>query len=156
GGLAQVKEQVREARAGFSLEIFWNDLRHGARGLHKKPGFALACVLTFALGIGANTAVFSMVNAFLFRLVHAEKPEQLTYFLAHQNLGWSNGFSYPNFMEIRQESRNVFDDIAGVHEFQMEGMNAEGKSRNLWVDYATTNFFSVMGVKPELGSFFAP
>lgn len=156
GGMAQVKERVREARAGFSLETFWNDLRHGARGLRKNPGFALACVLTFALGIGANTAVFSMVNAFVFRPIHAEKPEQLTYFLAHKNLGSTNGFSYPNFMEIRQESHDVFDDIAGVHGFQMEGMNAEGKSRNIWVDYVTTNFFNVMRVKPELGSFFAP
>lgn len=155
GGMAQVKEQVRRARAGFWLETFWNDLRHGARGLRRGPGFALACVLTFALGIGANTAVFSMVNAFMFRPINAEKPERLTYFVAHQNLSWTNGFSYPNFMEVRRESHDVFDDIAGVHEFQMEGMNSEGKSRNIWVDYVTTNFFSVMGVKPELGSFFA-
>ncbi|MGE5321522.1 MAG: ADOP family duplicated permease [Actinomycetota bacterium] len=156
GGITQVKEQVRGARAGFWLETFWNDLRHGARSLRKNPGFALACVLTFALGISANTAIFSMVNAFVFRPVHAQKPEQLTYFVAHQNLSWSNGFSYPNFMEIRRESHDVFSDIAGVHEFQMEGMNSQGKSRNMWVDYVTTNFFSVMGVKPEMGSFFAP
>lgn len=156
GGITQVKERVRGMWAGFWLETFWNDLRHGVRGLRRSPGFAVACVLTFALGIGANTAIFSMVNALVFRPVPAQKPEQLTYFVAHQNLSWSNGFSYANFMEVRRESHDVFSDIAGVHEFQMEGMNSQGKSRNIWVDYVTTNFFSVMGVKPELGSFFAP
>ena len=145
GGIAQVKEQVRGARAGFWLETLWNDVRHGARGLRRSPGFATACVLTFALGIGANTAIFSMVNALMFRPIHAHKPEQLTYFVAHQNLSWSNGFSYPNFMEVRQESHDIFDDIAGVNPFQMEGMNSAGKSRTIWVDYVTTNFFSVMG-----------
>lgn len=156
GGVVQVKEQVRGARAGFWLETLWHDLRYGARGLHNNPGFAMACMLTFALGIGANTAIFSMVNALVFRSVHAEKPERLAYFVAHQNLSWWNGFSYANFMEVRQESHAVFEDIAGELQFEMEGMNAEGKSRVIWVDYVTSNFFSVMGVKPEIGSFFAP
>jgi len=84
GGITQVKEQVRGARTGFWLETFLNDLRYGARGLRRSPGFAMACVLTFALGIGANTAIFSMVNALVFRAVHAEKPKQLAYFVAHQ------------------------------------------------------------------------
>jgi predicted permease len=156
GGITQVKEQVRGARTGFWLETFLNDLRYGARGLRRSPGFAMACVLTFALGIGANTAIFSMVNALVFRAVHAEKPEQLAYFVAHQNLSWGNGFSYPNFMEIRHESHEVFDDIAGEMQFEMEGMNSEGRGRVIWVDYVTTNYFTVMGVKPEIGSFFWP
>ncbi|HET6933199.1 MAG TPA: ABC transporter permease [Candidatus Angelobacter sp.] len=155
GGAQQIKEEVLAARAGFWLETFWRDIRYAARALRKKPLFTVACVLTFAVGIGANTAIFSMVNGLVLRPVHAYRPDQLTFLVARLGTGWMPGFSLPDFLDIREQSREAFSDIAGVQQVQHEGLNFQQHSQMIWVDYVSSNFFPLMGVKPALGSFFA-
>src|SRR6476660_8971803 len=77
GGVEQVKEEVRAGRAGFALETFFQDIRYGLRSLWKKPGFTLTAVIALALGIGANTAIFSVINGVLLRSLSYANPDSI-------------------------------------------------------------------------------
>jgi predicted permease len=155
GGAAQVKDEVRRTRFGAWLATLWQDLRHGARILRNTPGFTAIAVLIFSIGIGANTAIFSMVNGLVLRQLPVEKPQQLTFLRPHP-AHWGNGFSFPDSEDIRNQSSEAFSDVAIVDMFHMDGLRYAGQTHTMWADYVTTNFFSVMGVRPALGSLLAP
>src|SRR5215510_3712321 len=111
GGKEQVKEKVREARAGYQLDILWQDLRYGLRMLRRNPGFTAVAVLTLALGIGANTAIFSVANAFLIRPFPIKDAERIVDLHRPFTPGWE-GFSYPDYIELRKRSGAVADLFA--------------------------------------------
>lgn len=139
------------------MSTFRQDIGYALRMLRKAPGLAAIAILTLALGIGANTAIFSMVESLIMRLPPISRPERVIT-LASQNADgdYDNGFSFPNYTEIRDQSRNVFSGAAGVVLFTMDGLSVDGNSAPIWVNYVTGNFFELLGVKPALGNFFAP
>jgi putative ABC transport system permease protein len=155
GGRDQVQEEVRHVQAGAWLRTFGQDLRYAARILLKNPTFTLVAVMTFALGIGANTAIFSMVNGLLLRPLPVAHPDQIVYLVQHHDR-WSNGFNYPMVEEINKQSGSVFSDLVALRPFQMDGLSLNNSSQPIWNTYVSSNFFSMAGIRPALGSFFLP
>jgi putative ABC transport system permease protein len=157
GGVEQVKEAVRAARVGAWLDTFLQDVRFGLRMLRKNPGFTVVAVLTLALGIGANTAMFSLVDWLTLRLPPIAEPRQIVT-LASLGIGggYRNGFSYPNFQDIRNQSTSVFSEMTASMDYRTDGLSADGKNEPIWASYVTGNFFETLGVKPALGTFIEP
>jgi predicted permease len=157
GGIEQVKEQVREVRAGHFFETLWQDLRYGARMLRKSPGFAAVAVLTLALGIGANTAIFSLVDWLILRPLPVESPSRVVFLeTSFKDGGTGTQYSYPDFQRIQQQTSDLFVGTAAVQMFQMDGLSVDGTSEPMWSNYVTGNFFSLLGIKPVLGRFILP
>jgi predicted permease len=157
GSRAAMKERVIAADAQMFLDWLWQDLCYGLRMLHKSPGFTIIAVLTLALGIGANTAIFSMVDWLILRKPPVAAPQQIVT-LASEDIGggYSNGFSYPEFADIRNQSGTVFSEAAADMGFRMDGLSIDGESQPMWSNYVTGNFFQLMNVKPALGHFIEP
>ena len=129
----------------------WRDLRYGARMLLKKPGFTAMAVLTLALGIGANTAIFSVVNAVLLRPLPYEQPDRLVaLYDALPALGYPRvGLSEAEFVRLRQENRS-FAELAGWYWIPAT-LRGVSEPERVAAPMATANFFRTLGVKVALG-----
>jgi predicted permease len=172
GGTDQIKEECREARGVRFLETLWQDLRYAVRMLRKSPGFAAVAVLTLALGIGANTAIFSLINAAALRSLPVSNPQQLVllhwaardkpnanYFVrsggcpadAEQSSSSVTGcsLSYPMFEQIRS-ARDVF---SGVFAFvrTATALKINGRPGQFWGMYVSGEFFPTLGARPAIG-----
>jgi predicted permease len=148
----------RSARRGAWrewLESFGQDVRFGLRGLRARPGFAITVLLTLALGIGANAAIFSVVDAVLLRPLPFSKPDRLVHLWEtfDSKVGNRSEASYPDYLDWRVRDR-VFTELSGYHgwSFLLGGQQATpvGGAK------ATSNFFDVLGVRPILGRKFLP
>ena len=154
-GLEQVKEQVREVRVGASIESVLQDVRYASRALVKSPGFAVVALLTLALGIGVNTAIFSVVYAVLLRPLPYDHPERLV-------LIWSNfknsGLRAPASGLILREMEHRNRVLEGVASIWMgEGtFTGDLNPEQVKVGFVTPNFLEVLGVRPALGRRFEP
>jgi putative ABC transport system permease protein len=135
------------------MQTLWQDLRYGARMLMKQPGFTLIAVLTLALGIGANTAIFSVVNAVLLRALPYQEGERLVWFSARLANGGSDSFSLEEMRRVRAEA-NTLAVAAGemFRSVNLTGNDRPDRVRGGWV---TTNYFEVFQVKPLVGRTFA-
>ena len=153
GGMTQVKEQVREAHAGFRLETLWNDLRHGARGLRKSPGFTAIAILTLALGVGANAAIFSFVNAVLLKPLPYPHPEQIVSVGEKLPGGGSNPISTLNFLDWEQQNR-CFQFLSAVA-WDTVTLTGSGRPEELKIHRVSASYFKVLGVDATLGRTFA-
>ncbi len=138
------------------FEAVWQDIRLAARGLRKSPGFLAVVVLSLALGIGANSTIFSMLNALLYRPLPYDHPEQLTVI-------WQTDKEHPGdwqpppiaeSVDWKKQS-TVFQDIALTSFTEEVIMSRSGEPEPVRVQYVTPNFFGILGVQPILGRIFA-
>ncbi|MGB8476970.1 MAG: ABC transporter permease [Candidatus Acidiferrum sp.] len=154
GGLTQLKETNRELRGLPLLETLLQDARYAVRVLRKSPGFTAVAVLTLALGIGANTAIFSVVYAVLLKpLPYAHPNELFTAFQANKQQGIAEtGCSYPNYEDWRRQN-HVFSELGGdlAHQLTLTG---RGEPTVVNASVVTAEFFSLLGVKPLAGRIF--
>ncbi len=155
GGVEQAKERSRDARGVRWLEDLWQDLRFGGRMLLKEPGFTLVAVTTLALGIGANTAIFSVVNAVLLRPLPYPEPEQLL--LVQQNmlkLGmFYGGVSAAEWLDY-QAGNEAFAEIAG-HRLVSLNLTGRGEAQRVQGARISASLFPLLGIQPLVGRAFS-
>jgi predicted permease len=154
GNAEVIKEVTRDMWRGASLERLGQDLRYGLRMLAKTPGFTAVAILTLALGIGANTAIFSVVNGVLFNPLPYPHPEQLVT-LSESKPNFATGsISLPNFLDWEREN-HTFSGMA-MSRGNIVNLTNRGEPEQLRIRYMTSDLFSVLGVSPLLGRTFAP
>ncbi len=172
GGVEQVKEVVREQRGWMWLDQFWRDVRFACRQLGKSPGFTLVAVATISVGIGAGTAVFSLVNAILLRSLPVPNPQELrvvhwsgadvrmrsyngSTFAPAGNREVHDAVNHPTFLRLRERA-GALADVFGY--FPSPKVTMVSSSGAFSVDglMVSDNFFSVLGVQPFIGQLFTP
>ncbi len=155
GRIEQIKEECRDMRRVNYIENFIQDIRYGLRTLVKRPGFTSAAVIALALGIGANTAIFSVVNGVLLRSLPYRDPDHLVVVsLLDQKSRESFPLCDADFLDWRAQN-HVFSSIAA---FSGSGYNLTGSGAPTRIlgDVVTADFFSTLGVKPLVGRTFLP
>ncbi|MGB6876904.1 MAG: ABC transporter permease [Candidatus Acidiferrales bacterium] len=157
GGAEQIKESVHDHRGWPLLETFVQDIRFALRMLRKSPGFTAVAILTLALSIGANTAIFSLVDCLVLRPLPVEHPGEVFFLTsARKGNGPRTAFSYPDFSDIQKQTANVFSDVSAVGMFVTDGLAVNGQSQPMWSNYVTGSFFGLLGLKPALGRLILP
>lgn len=153
GGVERVKEEGREARGVNFLDQLAQDFRYGQRVLRKSPSFAIVAVLTLALGIGATTAIFSVVDAVLLRPLAMEEPSRIMFLQEH----WQDifpGLSVGNFVDLRNQSRS-FSELCASNSASFN-LETGGLPERVDGEIATANYFATFGIAPLAGRAFTP
>ena len=154
GGIEQVKGQVREERVGSWVHTMISDCRYGVRRLRKNPGFTVVAVLTLALGIGANTAIFSVVHAVLLKSLPYPDPDRLMILSEYSARNGSESVSWMDYLDWRQQNHS-FEEMAAYNmsDFNFTGVDKPEVVRGGRV---TSSFFSLVGAHTVLGRTFTP
>ena len=154
GGVEQTKESYREQRGLPFFDALWQDLRFAFRIFAKKPGFTAVAIATLAVGIGANTAIFSVVHSVLLQALPYPDSERLTVVWSiFGNEGRAPG-SGPELVYLRERSR-LFEEFGGIWA-QSGALTGEGEPEHVRLGLVTSNFLSMLASKPQLGRFFLP
>jgi predicted permease len=157
GALEQIKEECRDMRRVNYIENFLQDIRYGLRQFRRSPGFAAVAVITLALGIGANTAIFTLLDAILLRLLPVHHAEQL-YQVRRSGTGepdrLTGAFTNTLWQNLRQR-QDVFSGMAawGITDFNLSRGGAVERAQRLWV---SGGYFGMLEVGPALGRLITP
>jgi predicted permease len=149
GNATLVKEVTRDMWGWRWLETLLQDLRYGLRQLRRNPGFTAVAVVTLALGIGANTAIFSLVQAVLLRELPVRDPQSLVIVRALSRKGTQDWFSHTDYEWLR-DHQQVFTALAATANWKLILNRGDHKER-VGAEFASGNYFPVLGVKPMVG-----
>jgi putative ABC transport system permease protein len=148
-GVEQIKERVREVRAGTVVEQLWRDVAYGGRVLIKSPGFTAAAVATLALGIGANTAIFTIVDTIVFRPLPYTEPGRLVKIWGTSR-PQPTDVSWADFVDLQSQSR-VFERVAADDGMGFTVAYSNGSREMVLGAMVTTEWLSTLGVRPLIG-----
>jgi putative ABC transport system permease protein len=137
------------------MNSLWQDIRYNLRSLSKNPGFSIVVIVTLALGIGFNTAIYSIINAFLFRPLAVRDPGRLVVLATRDHHAEvPHGLSYRDYQDYRRLTR-VFSDVLARREFPFAASwKREHQTERIWISPVSTNYFEMLGVPPALGRTF--
>jgi macrolide transport system ATP-binding/permease protein len=154
GNLTLIENDSREVWRWPSIEDFFTDARYALRLLRKNPSFTLVAVLTLSLGIGANTAIFSVINAVLFRPLPVSAPNELVdlYNTTPGEMFEYAPLSYPDYVDFRDGNKTLTGLLGFAPNFL--ALEQNGESEMITAEAVSTNYFDVLGVKPFLGQTF--
>jgi predicted permease len=158
GGVTQVEEEVRDAWFFGWLDDRRRDMKHAMRSLVRSPGFTITAVLSLALGIGANAAIFSLFDQVVFRRLPVREPERLVLVdwigsKAGSNWGSGNLMSYPLCRELQDNDR-FFEGVFCRHP-TVSYVSSDGRPEVLPIEIVSGSYFEVLGVRPEVGRLIA-
>jgi hypothetical protein len=151
GPLEFTKEQCRDMRGVNLLEDLARDLLYAFRWLRRSPGFTLTALLSLALGIGANTIVFSVLNALILKPLPVAEPDRI-YFV---NNSGQPANSFPNYRDIRDRNQ-IFESLFDYRISPMALGDDNLGTHRVWGYLVTGNYFETLGLKPAIGRFFTP
>jgi putative ABC transport system permease protein len=155
GGVEQVKEEVRAVRIGAWLDTLLQDLKFGLRMLRKNLGFTAVAIVTLALGIGANTAIFSVVNAALLQPLPYDQPDRIVWATERFPFDYDAAVVVsPDY--IGWKENDVFSEIAAFAGTSGANLTGETEPQRVSVTNITTNFFQMFGIRPVIGRLFIP
>ncbi len=154
GSATRWREIAREAWGWSAVEHLLQDLRYAARMMRHNPGFTAVAVLSLALGIGANTAIFSLIDTVLLRMLPVEKPEQLFFAERSCPRGCSGAPPYPCFEQFRDRN-HYFSGLAAFSARNLR-VSIDGRPEEVIGQHATGNYFELLGVKALAGRIFSP
>ena len=145
-------ESVRWPRRSARLDAFVQDVRYALRALHKYPGFALAAIVTLGLGIGVNTAVFSVVNAIVLRPLPVRDGDRLVVIASRQiSSPTLRGVSFADLQDYRPATIDVFEDIAGYSVGFLGLASPGGEPERVLATWVTGHYFPLLDIRPALG-----
>lgn len=145
GGATQLRQTNRELRGLPLLETFFQDFRFAVRGLRKNPGFALICILTLGLGIGANTAIFSVINALLLQQMPFPDPGRVVVIHRHE----ASSIPYPEFKDLQEQERSF--ELLALHRLSSMNLTSAGEPKRVVVRMCSPDFLPILGIRPILG-----
>src|ERR1039457_1206233 len=154
GGVELAKEECRDERGTQFLDQTWQDIRFGARMLRKNPGFTAVAVLTLALGIGANTAIFSVIRGVLLQALPFRDPSRIVLICGTVGRRPTGSVSYPDYLDARKLSHS-FDDVAAYSSGEFI-VNGTDRSERVLGEMVSDSYFPILGTTPLIGRTFLP
>src|ERR1700728_4193638 len=156
GNATLIREQTREAWGWTPLDRLWQDIRYALRQLQRSPGFAITTILILALGIGAVTAVFSLIDTALLKMLPVHDPEQLVELRAvNPAFDVNDAFSYPAFKSLENQTQVLAGALA-FRKLADVDVERDGRSELAQGQMVSGNYFSVLGVRAILGRTILP
>jgi hypothetical protein len=153
GNITRIQDQTRAASTIVWLETLIQDLKYGLRQLRKTPVLTSVAVLSLALGIGANTAIFSLLNAVLLRSLPVAHPEELSLIVKTNQFGNRGNFSYPFSQLLRRQAKS-FSDTLITSQPGRSRISVHGSEQTVTTENVSANYFAVLGLNPTAGRFF--